>query len=62
MPDEKTRIREFHELINALKKYSLSEGLLLTGDIESEEYFEGYRIIIIPVWKWLLQKHIDGEY
>lgn len=46
--------------MEALRAYRLSEGLILTYDEEGEEILmEGrqkYKIIILPVWKWLLNK------
>ncbi|MDP1694164.1 MAG: ATP-binding protein [Candidatus Woesearchaeota archaeon] len=51
-----TKKREVDGLIEALKEYQLKEGLILTMDKEEEFVLEGKRIIIKPVWKWLLEK------
>lgn len=49
-----TRKRELNGLKDAMEKYNLKEGLILTED-ESEEFeFEGYKVIVKPIWKWLL--------
>ncbi|MFP4402204.1 MAG: ATP-binding protein [Candidatus Nanoarchaeia archaeon] len=54
-----TRKRELNGIKDAMEKHNLSLGLILTED-ESEEFmFEGYRIIVKPIWKWLLEKPED---
>lgn len=50
------REREFEGLREAMDKFKLKEGLILTYDQE-EEISEGKKKIIVkPVWKWLLDK------
>jgi len=51
-----TKKREADGLIEAMKEYKLKEGLILTLDKEEELVVEGKKIIIRPVWKWLLEK------
>ncbi len=51
-----TKQREIDGLLEALKLYKLKEGLILTMDKEEEIVFDNYKIIIKPVWKWLLEK------
>jgi len=51
-----TKKREVDGLIEALKEYQLKEGLILTLDKEEDLIVEGKKIIIKPVWKWLLEK------
>lgn len=51
-----TKKREVDGLIEALKAYKLKEGLILTLDKEEEFVLEEKKIIIKPVWKWLLEK------
>ncbi len=53
--DEITRKREFDGLIDAMNSYQLNQGLILTNDEEGEEIINGKKIIIKPVWKWLIQ-------
>jgi hypothetical protein len=36
-----------------LKALAIEEGFIFTNDEESELTFEGARIQIMPVWKWL---------
>jgi len=50
-----TKKREIDGLIEALKEHSLKEGLILTLDKEEELLIEDKKIIIKPVWKWLLE-------
>ncbi|MFW6286228.1 MAG: ATP-binding protein, partial [Nanoarchaeota archaeon] len=49
-----TRKRELNGLKDAMEKYNLSQGLILTEDESKEFEFEGYKIIVKPIWKWLL--------
>jgi len=49
-----TRKREIKGLLDALKTYNLSQGLILTEDEAQEFEVEGYKIIVKPIWKWLL--------
>ncbi len=51
-----TKKREVDGLIEAVKEYKLKEGLILTLDKEEELVVEEKKIIIKPVWKWLLEK------
>lgn len=46
--------REIEGLKEALVKFKLKEGLILTYDREDEFNIKGKKIIIKPVWKWLL--------
>jgi uncharacterized protein len=52
--DSETLKREVNGLIEALDSYGLDEGLILTDSEENLLEQDGYRIIIKPVWKWLL--------
>jgi len=50
--------REIEGLTEAMNKFKLKEGLILTYDQEEEIKIKGNsRIIIKPVWKWLLEKN-----
>jgi len=49
-----TKKREVEGLLEALRAYRLKEGLILTLDQEKEFISGGKKIIIKPVWKWLL--------
>jgi predicted AAA+ superfamily ATPase len=52
--NDATRKREFQGLLDALKTYDLTEGLILTNDEEDTIKENGYKIHIKPTWKWLL--------
>ena len=52
-----TKKREIDGLMEALKEYKLKEGLILTLDKEEEFILEDKKIVIRPVWKWLLDKN-----
>jgi len=55
-----TKKREIAGLLEAMQKYNLKEGLILTLDKESEEKINNKKIIIKPVWKWLLERSIKN--
>ena len=46
--------REINGLLEALNTYKLKEGLLLTADQEEEFIENNKKIVVKPVWKWLL--------
>ena len=49
----KNESREFRGLREAMNALDIGEGLILTNDEENELTFEGAKIRIMPVWKWL---------
>ena len=53
--NQKNEEREFNGLKDAMNKFKLKEGLILTNGQEDEIKSEGRKIIIRPVWKWLLE-------
>lgn len=59
MSDPATKKREVAGLLEALKRFSLQSGYILTESIEACEEHEGYKIHIVPLWKWLLQAHTE---
>jgi predicted AAA+ superfamily ATPase len=54
MSSESTRKREVESLVAAMETFGLKEGLILTDDTEDEIELEDKKIIVKPVWKWLL--------
>ena len=54
--NEENRDREIAGLTEAMKKFTLHEGLLLTGTQEEEITFGRKKIWVKPVWKWLLEE------
>lgn len=53
LSDPATRRRELEGLEEAMKRYRLKEGLILT--MENHEQIGEKGITIMPVWEWLLQ-------
>jgi predicted AAA+ superfamily ATPase len=49
----KNETRELRGLREAMKAFAIEEGFILTNDEERELTFEGAKIRIMPVWKWL---------
>lgn len=49
------RERELNGLIESMDKFKLKKGLILTYDLEEEIEVEKKKIIVKPVWKWLLE-------
>lgn len=47
-----TREREIQGLLDAMKKYKLKEGLILTYDEEEDITLGSLKIKVVPVWKW----------
>ena len=52
--NEKNKDREIDGLVDALEKFKLREGIILTFDQQAEIKIKGKIIKVIPVWKWLL--------
>jgi Predicted ATPase (AAA+ superfamily) len=53
--DEENKEREIDGLLEAIKKFNLREGLILTFNQEDKFEIDGKYIIIKPVWKWMLE-------
>ena len=53
--NEETKDREINGLIEALKEFKLKEGLVLTYAQDDEFFVESKKIIVKPVWKWLIE-------
>ena len=56
--NEENKQREFDGLLEAVKKFNLSEGLILTFDQEDKFTIDGKQIIAKPVWKWMIEHDI----
>ena len=50
------RDREVNGLFEAMKKFKLKNGLILTLDSEEEIIINRKKVIVKPVWNWLLEK------
>lgn len=53
--NNKNRERELKGLLEAMDKFGLKEGLILTYDEEDEFEIDKKKIIIRPLWKWLIE-------
>jgi len=53
--DEDNKDREINGLLEAMGKFSLKKGLVLTLDQEDEIKIRGKIILIKPLWEWLLE-------
>ena len=54
LADEKTKQREINGLLNAMNKYDLKEGLIITKNNEEIIKVENKKIIVKSLWKFLL--------
>lgn len=50
----KNELRESKGLQEAMNAFRIDEGIILTNDEEKELIFDGVRIRVMPVWRWLL--------
>lgn len=48
--------REINGLFEAIKKFNLNNGIILTYDQEQEIIKEKKKITVKPIWKWLLEE------
>jgi len=57
--NEFNRERELRGLLAAMKTFELKQGFLLTMGQEEEIKIEGSGavVVVVPVWKWLIEKH-----
>lgn len=49
------RERELNGLLEAMNRFNLKEGLIITDDYEGEEVVQNRRIEFQPLWRWLLK-------
>jgi hypothetical protein len=54
LADPKTRERELKGLSEAMEKFTIPKGYILTLDEEEEIEILGKMVRVIPLWKWLL--------
>ena len=48
------RKREIRSLLKAYKETDCEDLLIITDDLDTEKEFEGVKIRLVPLWKWLL--------
>jgi len=53
---QQNKDREINGLLEALKKFKLNQGLILTYNQDDKFSIDGKMIKVMPVWKWLLNK------
>lgn len=56
LSDPDVRRREIEGLMEAMKLYQLQEGIILTENEHDTIELDGFRVLVIPIWKWLLFK------
>ena len=54
--NEENKDREINGLFNALKEFNLKEGRILTYDQDDTVVIENKKILVQPVWKWLVER------
>lgn len=54
--DKENEKREFSGLLNTFERLKLKNGLILTENQEEVKKIGSYKIIIKPIWKWLIDK------
>ena len=54
--NEENKKREIQGLLEALEKFNLKEGLIITRDLEETRKIKNKKVKFIPLWKWLLQE------
>ena len=55
--DNNNEKRELAGLLEAMEKFKLKTGLIITESQEEERKIDGKKIKIVPAWKWLLERH-----
>lgn len=53
--NDENKDREIKGLMEAMNKFKINAGLILTNDNEDEIWVDKKKIIVKPVWKWLLE-------
>ena len=54
--NDKNKSREVDGLIDALEKFKLKKGIILTLDQQEEIKVKDMTINVLPAWKWFLAK------
>lgn len=56
LDNPETEKREIEGLLEAMEKFKLKKGMIITESQEEEKKLNGKKIKIVPAWKWLLEK------
>jgi len=59
--NDDNKAREINGLAEALDKFNLKEGLILTSNQDDETRVGPKRVIVRPFWKWMLGKYNVGH-
>jgi predicted AAA+ superfamily ATPase len=54
--NEKNRKREIEGLLEAIRRFDLKSGIIITLNQEEEINIDSKKILIIPAWRWFLEK------
>ncbi|RLB90724.1 MAG: hypothetical protein DRH10_03460 [Deltaproteobacteria bacterium] len=54
--DPQTEKREIGALLKAAKELGCNDRTLLTWDQEGERRVNGKKVMILPVWRWILSQ------
>jgi predicted AAA+ superfamily ATPase len=57
LSDPEVKNREIEGLMEAMETYKLQEGIILTENDQDTIEMNGFRILVIPIWQWLLLPH-----
>ncbi|MBP7652292.1 ATP-binding protein [Candidatus Dependentiae bacterium] len=52
-------VREITGLLEALKKFKLKKGFIITKSQEELKKIEDYTVICVPYWKWAINKIVE---
>lgn len=52
--NQKTLMREMRSLLECLSSLGLDSGILINEQVDRIDEIEGMKIILMPLWKWLL--------
>ncbi|MBT4375776.1 ATP-binding protein [archaeon] len=58
LKENKTREREVNGLLNAMKRFNLKKGYIISKDEKDSFSIEGKKIFVVPVWKFLLEGNL----
>ncbi len=54
--DPRTMKRELDAISEAMVFFKIKRGLIITENTERSEKVDGGEVILIPIWKWILEK------
>jgi predicted AAA+ superfamily ATPase len=54
LSNPKVKKREIEGVTEAMRTYDLQDGIILTENEHDTIEMDGFQIVVIPIWKWLL--------